>query len=85
MRDRTNSYGTNRDNKRNISFTFIGIFTACFINVTACSPTLEEPQGDKPLKEVVNDWEDSGSVTTSPDSVRDATHADSVRLGLIPH
>lgn len=84
MRYQTNSYGTNRDNKRNISFTLIGIFTACLINVTACSPTLEEPQSDKSLKEVIDDWEDNGSVSILPDSVRDTTHEDSVRLGLIP-
>lgn len=84
MRHLTNSYGTNRDNKRNISCVTLGILTVCLLIISACTPVLpaseEEEQG---FYGKIEDWPESGDTTAPSDSIRPATHQDSIRLGLI--
>lgn len=85
MRHQTNSYGTNRDNKRNISCATLGILTVCLLIISACTPVLptseEEEQG---FYGKIEDWPESGDATAPSDSIRPATHQDSIRLGIIP-
>lgn len=85
MNHQTNSYGTNRDNKRNISCVTLGILTVCLLIISACTPvlpTIEEEEQE--FHGTIEDWPDNGTVTTPTDSVRPATHQDSIRLGIIP-
>ena len=85
MRHQTNSYGTNRDNKRIFSSIITGIVTISLISLSACTPVLpineEEEQG---FYGKIEDWPESGDTTAPSDSIRPATHQDSIRLGIIP-
>lgn len=85
MNHQTNSYGTNRDNKRNISCVILGILTVCLLIISACTPVIptseEEEQG---FYGKIEDWPENTATTTPSDSVRPATHQDSIRLGIIP-
>lgn len=85
MNHQTNSYGTNRDNKRNISCVILGILTVCLLIISACTPVIptseEEEQG---FYGKIEDWPENTTTTTPSDSVRPATHQDSIRLGIIP-
>lgn len=72
---------------RNIKFNLIaGIvlaILATIINLIACSPVVIG-DGEQELSNIIEDWPDAiDTITTTPDSVRDMTHADSIRFGLI--
>ena len=85
MNYQTNSYGTNRDNKRNISCVTLGILTVCLLIISACTPILptSEEKGQE-FQGSIEDWSESDAITAPSDSVRPATHQDSIRFGIIP-
>lgn len=84
MNHQTNSYGTNRDNKRNFPSTIIAILTVCLLSISACTPVLPiSEEEEQEFHGTIEDWPDNGTVTTPTDSVRPATHQDSIRLGII--
>lgn len=59
------------------------LFLISLIGLISCTHTF--PSDDtKTYEKNVQDWNDGGSYTTHPDSVRNATHEDSIRFGLIP-
>lgn len=72
---------------RNVKLNFlVGIvlaIIAILVSLLACSPeTTIEENGEPPYN--VDDWtEADDTITIKPDSVRDMTHADSIRFGLI--
>lgn len=66
----------------------VAIAMALAIQMLAgCMPTDLLPDRDETPEEeppyTISDWDDGGTIYTEPDSVRDATHEDSVRFGLI--
>lgn len=73
---------------RNIKFNLLlgATFTtlAVLTNLIACAPEMTiEKNEELPYK--VDDWpEATDTITIRPDSVRDMTHADSIRFGLLP-
>lgn len=84
MQYELNSYGTNRDKKRKKYYIIIGMLALMSINFCACNPDNLIPNENKPPF-IVDDWpEATDTIITSPDSVRDMNHADSIRFGLIP-
>lgn len=68
--------------KRNLFFPF---FALIFIlpNLISCTQVLPIEGGKQEINGSVMDWDSSDSTTIKPDSVRDMTHADSIRFGLI--
>lgn len=84
MRLKTNSYGTNRDNKRK---SIVFIIISAIMGLAACNPVMpqnEEEEKDADNDYVVDDWGNHESGESSMSGGRDATHADSIRLGIIP-
>jgi hypothetical protein len=84
MRLQTNSYGTNRDNKRKSMAFFI---ISVLIGLAACDPIIpeiEEKQEEAEREHVIGGWGNHESGDSSTENGRDATHADSIRLGIIP-
>lgn len=73
---------------RNIKFNLplCATFTtlAVLANLIACAPEMTiEKNEELPYK--VDDWtEATDTIIIKPDSVRDMTHADSIRFGLLP-
>lgn len=68
--------------QRNLIFLF-PCFALIFVlpNLIACSTNI--PTGDE-QDTIVKDWNSTDTVYhTKPDSVRNMTHADSIRFGLI--
>lgn len=53
------------------------------LGLFSCTPICDT--SEKEIEATVEDWPEDSVYTTHPDSVRDATHADSVRFGLIPN
>ena len=73
MRLQKDSYGTNRDNKRNIYHVTIGILTVCLLSIAACStpePPINEEEEEEGFQGTIEDWPESGAITTPSDSVR---------------
>ncbi len=69
--------------KRNLLFPF---FALIFVlpNLIGCTQVLPIEEEKQEINGSVKDWDSSDSTyTTKPDSVRDMTHADSIRFGLI--
>ncbi len=84
MRLQTNSYGTNRDNKRK---SIVFLIIVALIGLTACNPVMpndEEEEEKKGTDYVIDDWGNHESGESSMNEGRDATHTDSIRLGIIP-
>lgn len=81
MRNNSSRAGLHRY-KRNLSFPF---FALIFIlpNLIGCTQVLPIEEGKQEINGSVKDWDSSDSTTIKPDSVRDMTHADSIRFGLI--
>lgn len=51
-------------------------------DVVQCQTKTPEEENEEPPY-TIGDWDDGGTIYTKPDSVRDATHEDSIRFGLI--
>ena len=85
MRNQVDSYGTNRDNKRNITYTLTCILLTCLTNIIACAPELPANNDEEQSTPgTVEDWTDNGTITIPIDSGRPMTYADSIRFGLLP-
>ena len=84
MKVKQNSYGTNRDNKRKrnalIGIIVIGLAAAC----NTIPLDHEEKEEEKNVEYNINDWSNKESGESFTDGGRDATHEDSIRLGIIP-
>lgn len=84
MMQRGNNGGTDRKSKGKI----IAIITiTALIALAACNtitPETEEKVEDAEDGYVVDDWGNHESGSSSMDQGREATHADSIRFGLIP-
>lgn len=88
MNHQPNSYGTNRDNKRNIYHVTIGILTVCLLSIAACStpePPINEEEEEEGFQDTIEDWPESRAITTPSDSVRPITYQDSIRLDITPY
>lgn len=84
MRRHSDKHGTNRENKRNVTVIIACMMITCVVNIIACSPIAPVSEEDG-FDYEIEDWQDNGdSGTTTPDSVRNMTHADSIRFGLLP-
>lgn len=75
----------NRKDMRKITVAIV-MALAIQVAVTSCQREevqreVETPEEEPPY--TIGDWEDGGTIQTRPDSVRDATHEDSIRFGLI--
>ena len=73
--------GIIRNVKHNLIAGIILAVIATLVSLIACSPgmTIEENEN------IVDDWpEATDTINIIPDSVRDMTHADSIRFGLLP-
>lgn len=75
--------GVLRKIKFNIIAGIVLIILVTIINLIACTPRMEIKENEEPPF-IVDDWKDNpDTIITKPDSVRDMTHADSIRFGLI--
>ena len=84
MRCNAKRYGTNRDNKRKTIYVFIGMMAVILINLTACTHYIPGSE-DEGFSPTIKDWpEATDTIRTTTDGGRDATHEDSIRLGLLP-
>lgn len=73
-----------RNVKYNLIAGIILTIIATLANLMACSPEMTIEENEKP-PHIVDDWpEATDTINIKPDSVRDMTHADSIRFGLLP-
>lgn len=84
MRNESKCYGTYRDNKRKLGALFIGMIAVGMIH--SCTPIMpvQVEEEDAELIGEVKDWNNQEGASTTTDGGRTATHADSIRLGLLP-
>ncbi|WP_302784373.1 hypothetical protein [Bacteroides fluxus] len=76
--------GIIRNVKYNLIAGIILTIIATLANLMACSPEMTIEENEKP-PHIVDDWpEATDTINIKPDSVRDMTHADSIRFGLLP-
>lgn len=76
--------GMIRNVKYNLIAGIILTIIATLANLMACSPEMTIEENEKP-PHIVDDWpEATDTINIKPDSVRDMTHADSIRFGLLP-
>ena len=76
--------GIIRNVKHNLIVGIILAVIATLVSLIACSPGMTIEENEKP-PHIVDDWpEATDTINIIPDSVRDMTHADSIRFGLLP-
>ena len=76
--------GIIRNVKHNLIAGIILAVIATLVSLIACSPGMTIEENEKP-PHIVDDWpEATDTINIIPDSVRDMTHADSIRFGLLP-
>ena len=77
-------YKTEKD-MRKITVAIVMVL-AIQVSVASCQREEVQRQVETPEEEppyTIDDWDDGGIIHTECDSVRDATHEDSIRFGLI--
>ena len=76
--------GMIRNVKHNLIAGIILAIIAALVSLMACSPGMTIEENKKP-PHIIDDWpEATDTINIKPDSVRDMTHADSIRFGLLP-